>query len=85
MTVEIAKRLHICKYIEGGGYKHHTFSLSCLNFFFKWSSRKNSPFAQPPGELDKHAEIIGNVDQCICSINTIWILEFGNQGSGISS
>lgn len=46
--------------------------------------QENSPFAQLPGELNKHAEITGNVDQCICSINTIWILEFANQGSGIS-
>lgn len=46
--------------------------------------QKKFVIAQLPGELHKHAEITGNVDQCICAINTIWILEFGNQRSGLS-
>lgn len=72
-----------CKYIEGGGCRHHTFPF-LFTLDEKRSSRKDPSFAQLPGELHRHAEITGNADQWICSMNTIWILEFGNQGSGTS-
>lgn len=73
-----------CKYIEGGGYRHHTFSFPVYTFIKNGVPKKIHHSYTYLENSTKHTEIIGNVDQCICSMNAIWILEFGNQGSGIS-